>query len=61
MSKLEMSVFIASVLMNSKVKAGHWKVLELMKKSKIVLEDIVVMAKRAADGDWKDAFPKMWA
>ena len=51
MGKLEMSIYIANALypweIFTTVTADHWKVKELMKKSKSTLQDLYVMAEKA--------------
>ena len=57
MGKLEMSIYITNALypweINRKglhdksVTADHWKVKDLMKKSKSTLQDLYIMAEKA--------------
>jgi hypothetical protein len=44
MTKLEMSIKIASALLNANVDENNWKVKDLMKRSKNVLKDHMKLA-----------------
>ena len=45
-TKLQMSIFIATQLLNKPVAADHWQVDDLMKRTKADLKDLVTMANK---------------